>query len=351
MGEQSEARPYRVSSLFVNIETLLSERHPGEAGLRLGARWSFGLPAADVELTEYSWPSPYVELLAARTGLHIESHQGVDGLRRHLARGQPAIAAVDSFHLPYRPAYGRVHSSRTLLVRGCAGEAALVVDLWPPERIIEVSWSSLEAAMTSAVPFDPLREPIFSGQPICGAWFSVETSRLSMADDPGTWALDLFADLIDEAASDVVDSRCSTGFSAFAAFIDRVAASFDEEAASGGERAALRCRSSLLLRAEISARVYLGALLRAAVRWVCDPALRTAADRFTASVRDLERARDLLVKSVPRGRPDYGRCALVHLRCAFDAELEAAAAIAALLGSQHDFGARRRKLLAPRSAS
>lgn len=331
-------RPHRVSSLFINLEALLAVENTDEAALRLGARWSFGRPANGASLTEYSWPFPYVGRLPSRTGLRLFSAQGVDSLRQHVEGGGAAIAAVDSFHLPYRPAYRRVHSGRTLLVRHDSADTVWLVDRWPPEYSGPLPWSVLAEAMRSEVPSDRLREPVFSGQPTREAWFSAEAAPLSFVHTPGTWVLDLLAELLEEAATGGEEAQGHFGFGAFADFIDQVALAFDSSAGEPSERALWRRQASLVLRAEISARVYLYALLCTAARWTGERVVQACADRLGSCLRDLEQARDVLTKSVPRERPEYGPYVGTRLRRAFGGELASATALAALLGLEHDFG-------------
>lgn len=332
-------RPHRVSSLFINLEALLAveDNDTVETALRLGARWNFGRPANGVSLAEYSWPFPYVGRLPSRTGLRLLTSRGIDSLRQHVAVGGAAIAAVDSFHLPYRPAYRRVHSGRTVLVRHDSAETVWVVDKWPPEYSGPLPWSVLAEAMVSEVPFDPLREPVFSGHPTGELWFSAEAAPLSFTHDPGTWVLDLLTELLEEASTDGEEAQGHFGLGAFSDFIDQVALAFDTSAGVPPERASWRRQASLVLRAEISARVYLYALLCTAARWTGERVVQACADRFGSCLRDLEQARDILTKSVPRERPEYGPYVVTRLRRAFGCELASATALAALLGLERDF--------------
>jgi hypothetical protein len=137
-----QAGSLSVSSVYRNIETLVSEQSPRSGQAMLGARWGFGLPSKSAyQLAEYSFPfdrRSYLEKLRARVGLAILVHEG-DHPRRlkdHLEAGLAAIVAVDSFYLPYRPAYGRVHSSRTVILRrGGRPEEVHVEDCWMPGYI------------------------------------------------------------------------------------------------------------------------------------------------------------------------------------------------------------------------
>ena len=195
------ARPYRVSSLFLNIELLLREKLHDVAPAYLGARWSFGAPQLTRALTEYSFPIGYVEQVLRRTGIRlIEYRAATEELLAHLQRGRGAVVAVDSFYLPYRPAYNRVHSSRTILVRGASQGTCWIDDRWPPGYRGAMPLRHLIEAMSSEVPHDPVREPIFSGVPIGGTWFTAVLDAMPEVADLGTWLIDLIAELVCEAA-------------------------------------------------------------------------------------------------------------------------------------------------------
>jgi hypothetical protein len=126
------------TTLFSYAERLAAEQEPRAAALRLGLRWSFGLPATSLEaIPEYGLPlnpEPILAALERRGGIRIVRHAG-DGevsLYHHLATGRPAIVAVDAYFFPFRPAYGRVYSCRTVLVASGVGGAIRIRDLWGP---------------------------------------------------------------------------------------------------------------------------------------------------------------------------------------------------------------------------
>src|SRR4051812_28297708 len=157
-----------VSSSFRNLCVLVEDHAPRSAALLLGCRWSFALPAPALraELTEYSLPSGpdrYPAAVARRTGLRILEHAGDEPaeLGQHLAAGGAAVVAVDCFHLSHRPAFGRVHSTRTLLVRpGRTAGEVLVDDAWDPAYRGPVPWAELQRARFSDAPLNPVREPV-----------------------------------------------------------------------------------------------------------------------------------------------------------------------------------------------
>src|SRR5579864_3915682 len=103
-----------VSSLFGNLERLVEMRAPRSARLLLGARWSFAVPHRNTDLFEYCLPlnpTDFRKALATRTGIVIDHHTDNDSryLYDCLEERQAQIVAVDSFYLPYRPAFQRVH--------------------------------------------------------------------------------------------------------------------------------------------------------------------------------------------------------------------------------------------------
>ena len=194
MASELPPSPARTTTtLYSYAEKLAAEQAPRSASLLLGLRWCFGLPApapaALTALTEYSLPLnplPVERALAERGGLRLVRHAGDDeaALADHLAAGKPAIVAVDAFYFSFRPAFRRVHSSRTVLVRR-TGESLRLADGWLPAVETTVGRAELAAARRSSVPLDVEREPLFSGNPVGGVWFSLEVDPLEVRDAAG----------------------------------------------------------------------------------------------------------------------------------------------------------------------
>lgn len=304
-----------VSSVFANLEYLLELEHPRWCQAPLGASWGF--TRLD-DLTEYTLPCGYVDALHTRTGVTIALHTGADDLDAHLAAGGRAIVAVDSFHLPYRPAYGRVHSGRTI-VAGPAVDDALVevVDRWAPAYTGPLSRETLWRARWSRLPFDRRLEPLLSGWTIRGEWLSVKACPQRAT--PG-WAGARLADVL----SDWHDTGEAEQLARLRASLRGPLAA----AAGDDAQARVRRSASLTLRAELSARVYLCALLRTAARELQDDIVASEVDRFLERLRHLEAARDVLCKSVAMPRPEYAACVLDDLAAALDAERRLAEALA-----------------------
>ncbi|HEU4882762.1 MAG TPA: hypothetical protein VFT45_10965 [Longimicrobium sp.] len=296
--------PRTAGSLLANLE-VLARGAAGPAGAALlGARWSFALPrpALRESLTEFSppgGPAPFFAALEARTGVRVTEGRG-GALHGHLASGGAVVVAVDVFHLPYRPAFGRVHSSRTVRVRpGPAPGQVWVDDDWPPVRSGPLDAAVLDRARASPVPRDEVREPLFAGTPVAGEWWAVEVDGEVCAALPARVDA-LLDELRREAVEGGEDDAGRYGLAAFAAFRAEV----DSALTTGPGRTFLRT-ASLLLRAELGSRVYLCALLAAAARWTGCAALAREAAAYHRTLREMEVARDVLAKSLAGFRPEY----------------------------------------------
>ena len=300
---------HTTTTLYSYAEQLAREQSPRMATLLLGMRWSFGLPAADPgTLNEYSLPlnpTPLPEALARRGGLRIVRHEG-DGdgsLYACLAAGAPAIVAVDAWYFPYRPAYRRVHSSRTVLVRAGEEGRFRVQDSWGPPAEGTVSRQELEAARFSAVPRDLDREPLFSGNPVGGVWFTVEAGPVQIGD-AAAWSRERLGWLWEEMAGRQADERGEYGIAALGKFRGRIT-----ELLAGlpdaPEGIAARRGASLLLRPELSSRLYLGVFLRNAAHLTGDGELGGAVERYRAGLGHLQAATDVLTKTIRTRRPGY----------------------------------------------
>lgn len=300
-----------VNSLYGNLERLVEMHAPRSARLLLGARWSFAVPHRAADLYEYSLPLNPIDFrntLAIRTGIVIDYHSDDDSeyLYDCLKQRQALIAAVDSFFLPYRPAFQRVHSNRTIIINGTGDPFSVwVEDSWPPSYRGPLSVSDLEKARHSSVPRVPSLEPIFSGHAINGEWFSVKVRPTHIAD-PRDWAVDILSILLAEAQIERVTADASFGDGA----LEQLAGTFAHDRSSIGEGRELHCyKAALVLRTEVSARVYLCTLLQACAGWIHSATLREAVVRYSASLSHLEMARDVLIKAMAfKDCPIYRAC-------------------------------------------
>jgi hypothetical protein len=118
----------------------------------LGSGWRFLHLPGDVRSEEFYYPCPPDEsggadlgadlgaALAPHHELHSRWWQPADEddlwreVRESLAEDRLVIAAVDNFHLPFRPAYGDVHAAHLVLVYGLDEVRGLVYvsDAMPP---------------------------------------------------------------------------------------------------------------------------------------------------------------------------------------------------------------------------
>ena len=300
-----------VNSLFGNLERLVEMHAPRSARLLLGARWSFAVPHRSTDLYEYSLPLNPIDFrnaLAIRTGIVIDHHRDDDSRNLYdcLEQRQVLIVAVDSFFLPYRPAFQRVHSNRTIIIKGSGSPSSVwVEDSWPPSYRGMLSVADLERARHSSVPRVARLEPIFSGHAIRGEWFRVEVRPTPIAD-PRDWAVDILSALLAEAQIETVNADASFGHRA----IEQLADTFAHDRSWIGDARELRCyEAALVLRTEVSARVYLCTLLQACAGWIHSATLREAVVRYSASLSHLEMARDVLIKAMAfEDRPVYRAC-------------------------------------------
>jgi len=329
-----------VNTLYRNAEMIGARRVPRSISLRLGLSWGFGLPKDGRQgLTEYSFPlrsapeAPEAsdaiglpELLRQRGGLDIRGQADPDGNAMYdylKATGDPVVAVVDSFYLPYRPAYGRVHSSRTVIVMRPEGDIVPVDDCWEPAYSGPLAIRHLEAARRSPAAADPLLEPIFYGIRAEAEWFTVSVPPLQL-DDPARWAVTTVGTLAAEIAAERQLPGTSFGLAAIRELVDMLAGQ-PEVVWEVIPRRTL----ALVLRAELSSRRYLCTLLWNAGKIARSPALVTAAERYQEGLRHFQAARDVLVKSLRHDRDVYDEFILARCRDALSNEEQLATSIAA----------------------
>jgi hypothetical protein len=305
-----------VSSLFDNLACLVGRRAPRAAQAMMGARWSFGwpVPAAPDDPCEYSFPAGYVAAVARRSGLHIVAHAGAEPIDDRLAAGEQIAVAVDTFHLAYRPAFGEVHAGRTVLVQAARDPGEVwIEDHWQPSYRGPLDRAMLERARRSPVPRDPVREPIFSGRAIDGEWYSASIDDVPLADVRG-WSRSVLRELIGEGHAGIDALR-------------RFRAELGAELGAGARDPDRARIASLVLRAELSTRVFLCAWLRAAAGWLGAAGLREAARRYYEALGAMQTARDLLAKSLAHPRAAYRAIVLDRLADALVAEEQLASVL------------------------
>jgi hypothetical protein len=289
-----------VSSLFRNIEVLVAARAPRSYALRLGLSWGFGLPAdGRTAFTEFSLPlqaaDPLPDLWRRRGGVDVTAHAdptgaGMDDHQR--ATGNPVIAVVDSFHLPYRPAHGRVHSSRTVVVRPADAGHVLVDDCWQPSYRGLLHRRHLADARRSAAPADPELEPVFSGVRVPAEWFDVRVRPFAV-EDPAGWATGMLATLAGEMTPPGSVPGAVFGLAAIRDLADALDGRIE------------RRTLALVLRAELSRRRYLCSTLRNLLILAGRPDTVDDVDRYQQGLRHLQAARDVMIKTLRSRRPEY----------------------------------------------
>lgn len=312
------------TTIYSYAEQLLASTVPGCVWL-LGLRWSFGRPRSGLDaLTEYSLPLNPTEILDAlevRGGIRIERHVGDSkrSLHEHLASGQPAIVAIDAYYLPFRPAYHRIHSSRTVLVRkgGAAGET-LIHDGWAPASEGVLCARDLDRARFSMVPMDPEREPLFAGKPVLGEWFNLDVTRLPLKTDAG-WVVSMIDTLKREMMQSAMDDRGTYGLSALRDFLRWLDLALNDRSDSNSSLFRRRA-ASLVLRVELSSRLYFCAFLRAAAHWLRDPFLYYQAEDYRRSLGHFQAGLDVLIKTLRRRRLEYDEFIRSHLLRAYELE-------------------------------
>jgi hypothetical protein len=152
----------------------------------LGAAWNFRYIPDDWRSEEFYYPcggrslaeslAPYHPLVSAwRQG--GASDDPLRPLREELARGCLPVAAVDNFHLPFRPAFGDVHAAHLLVVCGIDDEAGTVCvsDAQPPAFQGPIPVADFMRAWGSANPED-VQDAFFSNSPLDRRWLEVRTT-------------------------------------------------------------------------------------------------------------------------------------------------------------------------------
>ena len=318
-----------VPSVLHNLHLLLEELAGPGASALLGVRWSFArFDPRSQALAEFELPvawSDFAARLRRHGGTILEAHSsdGDEESYERLALGQPVVVAVDSFHLPYRPAFRRVHSARTLLLQSLDAKAQTVevVDVWPPTFTGKVPLSVIRETRIGEVVHDPIREPFFAGMRLDGQWWTVALSGSSaMASETGLE--ELLRELQVEANG---PKGADSSAAAMEGFVSEICAALCEPLGSSRGR---RRAAALHLRAEIGLRAYLLEALRLAAGVLQDDLLAAETARWAVHLGDLGRTRDILMKSVAFDRPEYAALVEASLRRSVQRESRFAGLIA-----------------------
>jgi hypothetical protein len=130
------------------------------------------------------------------------------------------------------------------------------------------------------------------------------------------WIGALLRRLHGEATTTITDANGTYGPGAIATFRQRL----QRDLTSSRPSFKNFRQHSLLLRIEISSRVYLSALLRMASRWIDNPLLHRKATQYASSLTYMQKGRDVLIKALRQPRPEYAAYILDCLTEAFAAE-------------------------------
>ncbi|GAA3723805.1 BtrH N-terminal domain-containing protein [Streptomyces tremellae] len=180
------------SCLQIDIGHVL-ERAGWDPVRALGAGWRFRAPAGPVEPVEYYHPAgdALEDLLCLHHPVRLRWHRPAGPADAHrelvasLARGVPVVAAVNNFHLPFRPAYHDVHAAHLLVVTGHDAESDTydVTDPMPPAFRGPLPRGVLEEARGS-ISVEDASDPFFAGSSPAWRWLEV---RPTGPQPPLTW--------------------------------------------------------------------------------------------------------------------------------------------------------------------
>ncbi len=172
-----------ISCLQATFATLL--QHAGHDPLTvLGAGWEFLYLPGDVRGEEFYYPcrepgdlgralAPHHPVRARWH--HAPADDPLSALAGVLAAGGLPIAAVDNFHLPFRPAFHDVHAAHLVVVYGVDRVRGLVhvSDAMPPAFSGPIRFEDFLAASGSANPADE-QDAFFSDAHIAHRYLTVE---------------------------------------------------------------------------------------------------------------------------------------------------------------------------------
>lgn len=235
----------------------------------LGTGWSFVHLPADEPHEEFYFPlPPGVELGQAlaphhplRLGWRQARHAGqvaLDELAEVLAHGGLPIAAVDNYHLPFRPAYSDVHAAHLVIVYAVDGYRRLVgvADPTPPAFCGSVRIEDFLAAWQSSNPADE-QDAFFSQTAINGRYLAVGPLGAARPLSPRRLADAMQADSRRfQQPGGPADGPAWLGLAGLRRYLNAL-----DDAASAGDREALRRVYPGAWNAQSSASLH-GELLR-----------------------------------------------------------------------------------------
>lgn len=306
MSESSAVASVLVPSALYNMQLILEDMTGPHGAALLGTAWHFAALDATLPLGECDLPvtwERYATLLQTLAGVKLEHHPADEANHAYdrVEFGQPIVLAVDSYHLPYRPAFRRVNSARTIIVTAIDMAAGMVeiVDPWMPNYRGAVALADLDRARASVVPSDHGREPLYAGDPLRRRWWT-----LALLGDPLLAHRDstLRALALLTAQAEGHLAQAATPDALEQSRIDIVGAL----AMPLADSQSARRRAALHLRGEIGLRAYLVEFFRVAADVLDDPLLGGEIAAWSMQLAELARARDVLIKSIVFDRPIYG---------------------------------------------
>jgi hypothetical protein len=228
----------------VTVATALD--HAGVDPLEaLGTGWTFRYLPDHVRGEEFYFPCTDDELARCLVGYHPvdiawrtpdDSEDPLRCLTDALDGGVLPIAAVDNFHLPFRPAYHDVHAAHLLVVYGVDRARGLVwvSDAMPPAFSGALRVEDFWAAWGSMNPIDG-QDAFFSDTAIGHRWLRVEVTGPFPEATPDRFGAALRSTVAAFRAPAGTMASAWTGLSGVHAYVDLLAT-----AARAGDTAMLR---------------------------------------------------------------------------------------------------------------
>ncbi|MFQ6143748.1 BtrH N-terminal domain-containing protein [Streptomyces seoulensis] len=234
-----------ISCLWATLAENIA-RAGGEPLDVLGLHWEFRFRPGDVRSEEFYFagahPDDVARSIAPYHGISSRWHRAAadDDPLAELAeltgRGMLPVAAVDNFHLPFRPAYGDVHAAHLIVVHDVdlAAGTVTVSDAMPPAFSGVIDAAAFRRSWESANPSDE-QDAFFSDSRIDRRYLTVTVGELPPLDR-GLLKRALAADGERFAAGDERGpSGDWTGLPGLRRFLDDL-----REGAAAGEPGALR---------------------------------------------------------------------------------------------------------------
>jgi hypothetical protein len=197
-----------ISCLQSTFATVLG--HRGHDPLEvLGAHWEFRFTPGKVHAEEFDYPCRFPDDLgrslapyhpvSSRWHRPSADEAPLAGLIAAAQRQELTIAAVDNYHLPFRPAYHDVHAAHLVVVYGVDASRGLIYlcDSMPPRFRGSIAIADFVNAWSSANQRSE-EDEVFSGAGIDRRWLSVDLGepfpvcdaaflRRALADDREIW--------------------------------------------------------------------------------------------------------------------------------------------------------------------